>query len=149
MFYGLWAIRGIIVQKISNWIISNKNKIISVAKETQTVGLFDGLSGLANVLKKLNYIDLSDYLIDLISKKVDLTIGNNSLATGLSGIALTLRNKYPDLTNKIIDVLLKRWDKVDFSNFEKEDIGLLTGWGGVSYLLWSVGKRKKGKRNAY
>ncbi|MCH4003681.1 MAG: class III lanthionine synthetase LanKC [Lactobacillus crispatus] len=143
----LWAMgnKGDYSSKISNWIISNKNKIISVAKETQTVGLFDGLSGLANVLKNLNYIDLSDYLIDLISKKVDLTIGNNSLATGLSGIALTLRNKYPDLTNKIIDVLLKRWDKVDFSNFEKEDIGLLTGWGGVSYLLWSVGKRKKAK----
>lgn len=67
----LWAMgnKGDYSSKISNWIISNKNKIISVAKETQTVGLFDGLSGLANVLKKLNYIDLSDYLIDLISKR--------------------------------------------------------------------------------
>lgn len=141
----LWAVgnENCCGSKINNWIKSNKNKIIGISEETQTINLFNGLSGLANVLKKLNFLDLSDQLIDLISKKVDLTIKDNSLATGLSGIALTLRNQYPDLTNKIVDVLLKRWDKVNFNNFEKEDIGLLTGWGGVSYLFWKVGERKK------
>lgn len=131
--------------KINNWLKNNENKIIDISEETQVLGLFDGLSGLANVLKNLNYYGISDHLIDLIFQKVDLNIGDNSLATGLSGIALTLKNKYPDLTKKIVDVLLRRWDKVDLSNLEKEDIGLLTGWGGVSYLLWSVGKREKAK----
>lgn len=107
------------------------------------MGLFNGIGGLAQVLEKLNYNDLAHQLLDLISKKADLTIEDNSLATGLSGLAFILRKRHPEITKKITDLLLSRWESVNFSNFEEEDIGLLTGWGGVSYLFWCLGEKKK------
>lgn len=128
---------------LNNWIEKNKNKIISISKGTNILGLFNGISGLANVLNKIGYLDLSNQLIDFIFQKLDLTLKDNSLSTGLSGIAFTLRKKHPEVTDKIADLLLKRWKNVDFSNFKKEDVGLLTGWGGVSYLFWSLGKKKE------
>lgn len=128
---------------LNKWIEENQANIINISKRTNVLGVFNGIGGVAQVLEKLNYNGLADQLIDLISKKVDLTIEDNSLATGLSGLAFVLRKRHPEITKEILDLLLSRWDSVNFSNFEKEDVGLLTGWGGVSYLFWSLGEKKK------
>ena len=69
-------------------------------------------------------------------------MADNSLATGLSGIALTLLEDDPGLSGKIAENLLARWRQVDFNNFVDEDVGLLTGWGGVSWLFWRLGQKK-------
>ncbi|GAA2863251.1 class III lanthionine synthetase LanKC [Lactobacillus intestinalis] len=139
----LWGIDDKDDQSLNKWIKENQDNIIDISRKTNVLGLFNGIGGLAQVLEKLNYNDLADQLLDLISKKVDLTIEDNSLATGLSGIAFILRNRYPEITKKITDLLLSRWESVNFSDFEDEDVGLLTGWGGVSYLFWRLGENKK------
>lgn len=139
----LWAIDDKDDQRLNKWIKENQDNIIDISRKTNVLGLFNGIGGLAQVLEKLNYNDLADQLLDLISKKADLTIEDNSLATGLSGLAFILRKRHPEITKKITDLLLSRWESVNFSNFEEEDIGLLTGWGGVSYLFWCLGEKKK------
>ena len=141
----LWAIGNKYDQSeiLNKWIKKNQDNIIDISKKTNVLGLFNGIGGLAQVLEKLNYNDLADKLIDIISQKVDLTLEDNSLATGLSGLAFILRKRYPEIAKEIINLLLSRWDRVNFSNFEEDDVGLLTGWGGVSYLFWCLGEKKR------
>ncbi|MBT8876986.1 hypothetical protein BTH84_09780, partial [Lactobacillus delbrueckii subsp. bulgaricus] len=67
---------------------------------------------------------------------------DNSLDTGLTGIALALREEKPEASEKIAEELAGRWKQVDFANFADEDVGLLTGWGGVSWLFWQLGQKE-------
>ncbi len=121
---------------------SQQAEILELAQEAKALGLLNGISGLANVLEKRDFPDLAKQLRQLLYQKVDLASADISLATGLSGIALSLLEDDPDLSGKIAENLLARWRQVDFNKFRDEDVGLLTGWGGVSYLFWRLGQKE-------
>ena len=127
---------------LRDWVASNQAEIIGIAKETKSLGLFNGISGLANVLYQRNFSALAKQLRQILRQKAAPDMADNSLATGLSGIALTLLEDDPGLSGKIAENLLARWRQVDFNNFVDEDVGLLTGWGGVSWLFWRLGQKK-------
>lgn len=136
----LWAIDQNV--DLRNWVASQQAEILELAQATKALGLFNGISGLAGVLEKRDFPDLAKQLRQLLYQKVDLASADNSLATGLSGIALSLLKDDPDLSGKIAENLLARWRQVDFNKFADEDVGLLTGWGGVSYLFWRLGQKE-------
>ncbi|MGZ1209180.1 ATP-binding cassette domain-containing protein [Lactobacillus delbrueckii subsp. bulgaricus] len=124
------------------WVARNQGKIIKIAEESEATGLFNGLAGLASVLEKRDFPALAKQLRQILRQKVDLNMADNSLATGLTGIALALREEKPEVSEKIAEELAGRWKQVDFANFADEDVGLLTGWGGVSWLFWQLGQKE-------
>ncbi len=131
------------------WVARNQGKIIKIAEESEATGLFNGLAGLASVLEKRDFPALAKQLRQILRQKVDLNMADNSLATGLTGIALALREEKPEVSEKIAEELAGRWKQVDFANFADEDVGLLTGWGGVSWLFLAIRAKRSGGRNRF
>lgn len=131
-------------QALKKWSEAHFDSILNVARQTNTLGLFNGLSGIYNALKKQKIDKPVSLILNEIQKKLTLKTDDISLTTGLSGIALTLLKEGIDISS-ILQELSGRWDKRNQDNFEDEDIGLLTGWAGVSYLFWQAGERDKAK----
>jgi hypothetical protein len=46
-------------------------------------------------------------------------------------------------------LLAGSWRQVDFNNFADEDVGLLTGWGGVSWLFWQLGQKEVPRKKSF
>lgn len=140
----IWALyknTGHINFRLENWIHEYTSQIIHIAKNTTKLGLFNGLSGIASILFKIGKKDVAEKLFELICKKVNLEMNDVSLDSGLSGIALAINNCCPDIAHKIYNTLIKRWNELQ--NIKDEDVGLLTGWAGVSYLAWKLGHKSK------
>lgn len=130
--------------KIKKWVSKYSSNILQAAKNSSKLGLFNGISGIASVFSKIGEDEIANTLFAFINQKVDLAMDDISINSGLSGIALVLKDsKYNKTAEKICDLLIDRWNNLKNKDLNDADVGLLTGWSGVSYLAWQFGKKKK------
>ncbi|PNZ71807.1 class III lanthionine synthetase LanKC [Mammaliicoccus stepanovicii] len=120
----------------------------------EELGLYNGLSGIMNVLYELGYEnEVYQYIKSVVSliENEDLTVMSNiSIYSGLTGIVLTLASYndiFTDLNlSKVIDkITLTIINKFDQNISEKTelDMGLISGWSGAALFLWKWGELTK------
>ncbi|WP_436862729.1 class III lanthionine synthetase LanKC [Mammaliicoccus sciuri] len=129
-----------IVPIINSYKINNVNE----------VGLFNGLSGIINILYELRYEkEVKNQLHKIIEfiENEDLTEHKNfSLYSGLAGIGLTLASYYKTFDDieinatleKIVDVIQSEFEEIRQNN-KIISSGLLSGWLGTALFLWKWG----------
>ena len=137
----LWVLynENAISPRLYKWIDKNKDTIFSTIISSANLGLLNGASGISSVFKKIGYDTFSIRIHSYIKENLNLKQSDISIRSGLAGIGLYMLAKNElNIATKIISELKLRWQKLDFQSFFNEDVGLLTGWSGVSLLAWKL-----------
>lgn len=130
---------------LRQWVDVSLSYIKDLSRRSDSdFGLFTGITGIATVLDEIGLTDEASYILSGITRATIDDMDDISLYSGLSGVGLQLLSfSLPETLDTLKCVVRKLKRSIKLTDFAVPDmdLGLLTGWSGVSLFLWKYGHK--------